>query len=239
MNEEGKLTPNADAWIIKRIFEGYAAGMNLKEICDVLNAEGAKRLRSDNPFIPITVWRILRNEKYVGDLRLQKEAPTDYLTKKPLENAEYTTYLVENEHEGIISREIWDTVQERIRAAERDRATGLCRNKTKTHYFYGIVYCAECGSPMIRRSYTNQNKTKYKAWNCRGRQKQKNGCRNPAIREDDLIAEIVSALSSRGVEIYGEDEETITANVRMLIDIIHIMACFKNFTKNFMFSENY
>lgn len=214
MGEDGKLTPNQDAWIIKKMFEGYAAGMNLKEICDALDAAGAKRLRSDKPFTPITVSRILRNESYVGDLHMQKEAPVDYLTKKPMENTEYMTYLVKDEHEGIVSREVWNTVQERIQAAERDREAGLCRNTTQTHYLYGLVFCAECGSPMIRRSYTNRNKTKYKAWNCRGRQKQKNGCQNPAIREEDLIAEIVAALQAHGVEIDGEDAEVITANVR-------------------------
>jgi len=214
MGEDGRLIPNGDAWIIRKMFEGYAAGMNLKEICDELDAAGAKRLRSDKPFTPVTVSRVLRNESYVGDLRMQEQAPTDYLTKKPVENTEYTTYLVKDEHEGIVSRELWNAVQERIRTAERDREAGLCRNTTKTHYLYGIVYCEECGAPMLRRSYTSKNKTKYKAWNCRGRQKLKNGCRNPAVREETIMAKILLALHERGLATDGEDETFITENVR-------------------------
>ncbi|MCD8085650.1 MAG: recombinase family protein [Clostridiales bacterium] len=214
MGADGRLTPNQDAWIIKKIFEGYAAGMNLKEICDALNAAGARRLRSERPFTPVTVSRILQNENYVGDLHMQKRAPTDYLTKKPVANTEYMTYYVKNEHEGIVSREVWDLVQERIGAAKRDREAGLYRNATRTHCLYGIVFCAECGSPMLRRSFADRNKKRGKAWDCRGRRKRKNGCQNPSIREEELIFGIMSALQAHGVEIDSGDAETIATHTK-------------------------
>ncbi|MCD7762793.1 MAG: recombinase family protein [Lachnospiraceae bacterium] len=111
-----------------------------------------------------------------------------------MKNVEYETYYVQDEHEGIVSREVWDQVKAIFEKEKQEREVGIHRTKAPTHFLYGTVFCAECGSPMVCRTYTNRNKTRYKAWNCRERFRGKNDCKNPAIREDDLIAEIVSAL---------------------------------------------
>ena len=80
----GKLTPNEDAWIVKMIFEQYAAGKSISQIVKVLNAAGAKRLHANKPFTAAIVYQMLGNEIYVGDRFLQKEAPHNYLTKRPV-----------------------------------------------------------------------------------------------------------------------------------------------------------
>ena len=55
---------------------------------------------------------MLRNEKYMGDALLQKAYTVDFLTKKKVKNlGELPQYYVENNHEPIISREIFRQVQ--------------------------------------------------------------------------------------------------------------------------------
>ena len=85
----GKLTPNKDAWMVRQMFQDYAAGMAPSAILQHLQETGAKRLHSDRTFTWSSVLTILRNEAYVGDRLLQKTAPQDFLTKKPDPMAEY------------------------------------------------------------------------------------------------------------------------------------------------------
>ena len=90
---DGELVPNEDAWIIREAFERFANGEGYQAIADALNEKGAKRLRSDKPFNVSCIQRMVRNETYVGDKRLQKQAPQDYLTKKP-KNVTYDSYYL-------------------------------------------------------------------------------------------------------------------------------------------------
>ena len=192
---DGKLTPNSDAWIIKRVFDNFLAGMNYTEIAADLDAAGARRLRSDNPYTAERVRHILRNEYYVGDIMLRKNAPKDFLTKRPI-HADYTSYYVRDAHDGIIDRNIWEKVKEKLDAITAEKADGLVFNCTETHFLYGKVFCGECGAPYTRRTFTDRKGEHYKAWNCRERQKGKkgNGCKNPSMHEETLLAKIASDL---------------------------------------------
>ena len=52
-----------------------------------------------------TVRKILNNEKYYGDVLLQKTYVSDYFTgKQSLNNGELDKYLIEGHHEGIVSK---------------------------------------------------------------------------------------------------------------------------------------
>ena len=60
----------------------------------------------------VSVVRILQNEKYKGDMLMQKYYIRDFLTKELEKNdGKLTQYYVENDHEAIIEREIWDAAQ--------------------------------------------------------------------------------------------------------------------------------
>lgn len=60
-----------------------------------------------------TVRSILKNEKYKGDAILQKSFTVDFLTKKKKVNeGEVPQYYVENSHQGIITTEVFDLVQD-------------------------------------------------------------------------------------------------------------------------------
>jgi site-specific DNA recombinase len=191
-DKSGKLVPNGDAWIVRQIFTDYANDLPLGLIVQRINEAGAKRLRSDKPFTTDAILRLLDNELYVGDRMIQKEAPHNYLTKRPDPTVSYSHYYVTDDHEGIISRETWTRACER-RAKRREENQRGVHPKASAHFLYGIVYCAECGAPYKRRTMKGHNGESYKTWNCAERQKG-NGCGGPMIREAVLLKAISDSL---------------------------------------------
>ena len=190
---DGKLVPNEDAWIPALVFRMFSEGATYGAIAEELEQRGAKRLRSDKPFTVSSIKGILENETYVGDKRLQKQAPQDYLTKKPMD-VDYDSYYLKDDHEGVISRELWEQVQNMLEERKKSNKAGV-RLGGDHHALFGRVFCAECGSIFRRRTYRNAH-GQYKAWNCRERQKGKsgNGCMNKIWKEDELISAIVEEL---------------------------------------------
>ena len=189
----GKFIPNADACIVQHIFMRYAEGAGIRKICRELNEQGAKRMRSENGFTPSVLQMILTNECYVGDKQLQKQAPRNYLTKRPDPSVPYVTNYLADDHEPIISREIWDKVQERMRREKTERTEGYCRYGN-SHELYGKIFCAACGEPYVQRTFTKRaaapGKSRYyKVWCCRGRMNG-SGCRNPNVREEELMSAV-------------------------------------------------
>ena len=110
---DGKLVPNKDAHIVSLIFQMYYEGNTLTDITRTLDSIGALGLRKKKMTIS-SIRYILTNETYVGDKLLQKQPPINFLTKKPDINTSYESKYLVNDHEAIISREIWDTVQQKL-----------------------------------------------------------------------------------------------------------------------------
>lgn len=81
----------------------------------ILNEEGI-RTRRGYTWHPSAIRLILENEKYAGDLKLQKIFVRDHLTKEKVVNhGELPIYWVENDHEPIISREQFQAIQLRLK----------------------------------------------------------------------------------------------------------------------------
>ena len=58
-----------------------------------------------------TLMSMLENEKYKGDALLQKSYTVDFLTKKRTQNkGEIQMFYVEDDHDAIISKRIWECV---------------------------------------------------------------------------------------------------------------------------------
>ena len=199
---KGVLTPNKDAWAVKFMFESYASGMTLAQIAQELKERGFITLRGKEKLSTTTIARILRNEIFKGDRQIQKAPHIDMLTHKPEKGGEYKSYYVENDHEGIVSVELWDEVQQAL-AEQRN----VFANK-KSHYLRGKIICANCGEFFMRT--TGQNKSgKYKMWICKGHLAS-SGCKNQRIREEQLLARIEEQLGA-------SDEETCEQIEKILV----------------------
>lgn len=183
----GKLTPNGDAWIVRQIITGYAAGLSLKEIIQRLDAAGAKRLRTEKGFTMDTVYAIIGNVLYVGDRLLQKKAPHNYLTKRPDPTVAFQSHFIKNDHEGIVDRGTWDSAQARLKRESASREAGV-HKRGNSHFLYGVVFCGECGKPYKRETEYRKGQP-VKVWKCYDR-KHGAKCHNPNMNEEDLLRAI-------------------------------------------------
>ena len=201
----GKLTPNEDAWIVKMIFDLFLEGKTFKQISEQLCEAGAESLRKSRHFAPSTISNILRNETYVGDKLLYKEPPRDFITKRKLWASEYQSYYLEDDHEPIVDRESWNTVQKRLNQNEEQKKMGLKVRGKPCHFLFGKVRCGECGELYTRRTFRDKAKSakqdSYKAWTCKSknaRSGEKSGkgrkCSNHMIREEVLLQQIAKKL---------------------------------------------
>lgn len=116
---DGVLTPNSQAWIPELIFNRYAEGKSCTEIADELGETEVNKKEKKVNISRSRVSSILRNEIYVGDRIIQKASHVDWKTKKPNWGEAYESYYIENDHEGIISRELWNKVQVKINSKSR------------------------------------------------------------------------------------------------------------------------
>ena len=162
---------------------------------------GATTMRGKSRLSPETIRYMLGNETYVGDKLLQKQAPRDYLTKKPDPNIPYQSVYLSNDHEAIIDRETWEKVQGILQQREEAAKAGIYKRSKEHHILYGKVFCGECGAPYVRRTYRSGDRH-YKAWNCKERQKGRkgNGCKNVILREDVLIQAILEKLGGTALD---------------------------------------
>lgn len=208
--ETKKLTPNEDAWVVRRVFRRFIEGATYQAIADELNAMNVQCMtrkrhpRSKAQFSCSTIRRILINETYVGDKLLQKNPPIDLLTKRPDWTVDYNSWYVENDHERIVDRETWEKAQAILEGRRSDAAQGIHRRSPEHHVFFGRVFCAACGSPYKRRTFSIIQKSSdgttvrchYHAWNCKERQKGKNGngCKGITLQEGTLQSLIASQM---------------------------------------------
>lgn len=101
-----------EAEIVRKIFELYIQGNGVRKIKKYLESHGSKTVTGKTEWSTSTIDRMLSNEKYVGQVLMQKTYTPDFLTGKQVKNTgQKEMYLVENAHEPIIDQETFDKVQ--------------------------------------------------------------------------------------------------------------------------------
>ena len=161
MGTDKKHTPIIDEEVapnVRRIFEMYASGLSPMKICEILNSEGiptpatyAYAKLEQKPknkvmgfWTPVTVREMLNKIIYIGHLPQLCWTSVSYKNHKRYRTDESEWQIVYNNHEPIISQELWDRVQDRKKSV----ATG---RKTKigfTHPLSGFLICADCGGKL-------------------------------------------------------------------------------------------
>ena len=101
-----------EAEIVRMILELYVQGSGVRKIKKYLESHGIKTVTGKSEWSTSTIDRMLSNEKYVGQVLMQKPYVPDFLTgKKEKNRGQLEMHLVENAHEPIIDRETFDRVQ--------------------------------------------------------------------------------------------------------------------------------
>ena len=185
-----------EAAIIQRIFHMYMDGMGGERIMRALNAEGIPAPEG-GLWNAGTIMMMLRNEKYAGDLLLQKSYVNNHVEKKQLPNrGELPQYFVAEDHAPIIDRETFDAVQAEI-AGRRELHTAIAPGAVKRPDMPlgDRIICGICGK-KYRRKITRQG-TPYAApvWICATfNYRGKAFCASKQIPEQTLMDLIAAAL---------------------------------------------
>ena len=155
---------------VRIVFEMYSQGHNSAEIADLLERNGVKTLTGLERWSASSIRRIIRNEKYCGDVLLQKTFTENPLTQRRIINhGEKEKYLIENAIPSIVSKELWMKCQERMKqnAATYHIGNKKCAN-LKTA-FTGFGFCPYCRNHYFRKFnrktemlYCISNKNRYK-----------------------------------------------------------------------------
>ena len=114
--KDGKLViVLEEAEIVRTIFEMYAAGNSIRKICVYLEENGIKTKTGKTKWAPNVIGKMLHNEKYKGCTLMQKTYSDDLLSgKRKKNNGEVTQYYYEDTHPAIVSKELFERVQNRL-----------------------------------------------------------------------------------------------------------------------------
>lgn len=187
------LIDEAEEQIVLRIFSMFLSGMGCVSIAKTLTEEGVKTRTGNVNWGPSSIFWILRNEKYTGDLLLQKEYLIDHITKKEVRNkGERPQYYVSDAHDPIITRATFSCVQKELKR----RAEQHISSKEMAHHpFSRMIWCGKCGK-SFKRKHNGNGKTHCKpVWICRSYAMMgKQYCDSHQIPESILIQKTCEVL---------------------------------------------
>ncbi len=220
---DGKLSINeSQAEIVKQIYYKYVEEQKGSSvIAKELNNKGIKPVYADL-WSEESVLKILKNEKYVGDILHKKYITKDFLSHiKELNKDKDDKIYIENNHEAIIDRERWNKAQVILKSRQTPQKD---KSKFSNKYWCsGKVFCGECGHKFLS-SMTKSKEGYNHSWVCGNKRKNGKqhlndnnefvGCNNARIREDILILcinEAIDLLCDNAIETKKEILKEITS----------------------------
>lgn len=192
-----------EAEIIKLIYTKFLDGYSYAEISKTLKEKGIKTAKGKDEWSVSVIQGILKNEKYKGDVLLQKSYISDLFSKTSKKNTgELPMYLVKNHHIPIINPIVFDKVQAEIARRSSLKSTSD-KNATEQSKFSskyaltGLVFCGDCGSKYRRTTWAKNGKKKV-VWRCLSR--LEHGAKyceaSPTIEEEKLHDAVVRVLNT-------------------------------------------
>ncbi|HWS28776.1 MAG TPA: recombinase family protein [Clostridia bacterium] len=129
--------------IIRSIYELYLAGYSLSRIVEELEHQGVASPTGKAKWNSQTIDKMLSNEKYTGNVVLQKTVTENGIQIK----SQDTGSLIEMQdtHPAIISKELFQAVQE-----EKAKRTPGVSKYNSTNMLSGLLICEECGNSYRR-----------------------------------------------------------------------------------------
>ena len=166
-----------EAVIVNAIFSMYVDGLGYKAITNRLNGE---RLVGKNgrPFSIHSIRRILSNAAYVGKTR-------------------FGDNYYEGNHEPLVSNEVWETVQERMKR----HCQPVKKQVNHEYLLSGIIRCPVCNSGMVPKHVRNRRMNgtyHYHYYYVCGAYHNKGSaaCKANSIRADDAERKVLTWLQT-------------------------------------------
>ena len=210
------------AEVVRKIYDLFLSGTPIRGIQEYLNENAVPNINDEPKWARSAIDSILTNEKYCGDVLLQKTYIDDCINKKVKKNTgQLPMYLVQNHHEGIISRETFDAAQAELarRSAgkspsKKNAPTGRSRYSSK-YALSDRLYCGECGTRYQRCTWRNRDGSKRIVWRCVSRVDYGNKyCHDsPTLDEEPLHRAILAAINSA-----VKDKDNIVYNLKAAME---------------------
>ena len=225
--EHNKLAVDPDtAWIIEKIFDLAIHGAGAGKIARTLTTEkiptpGYFNYKNYGLFSKFydkapdekaytwtisTIRSILSDETYIGNSVHGKQTNVSYKNKKSVRKPESEWFRVENTHEAIISKDVFNQVQKQMASRRRAMKSG------KTQIFAGLLKCADCGWSMSYCEHKNKSgATGY--FNCsKFRQLGKMGgqCTAHYVRYDTLYAYVLARLQDWIYQAHTDEKQLLS-----------------------------
>ena len=217
-DEKRTLQVNEEvAPIVRRIFEMRAQGLTPRKIADVLNAE---KVLTPNDYrlsktgvttVPASLhlWNtsvlrtLLDNPAYIGTLAQHRTTTISYKNHKWQRRPKEDWIVIENAHEPIISKVLWDRVKE----VEASVSNGKPTKRGFTHPLSGLLFCADCGQKM-RLGWNMPKDIPYFNFNCGTRSRcGSSACFSHFITVPVLEKIIMQDVAEKAEKILGHESE--------------------------------
>lgn len=208
------------AQVVRRIFERRGKGESAYRIALDLQADGisspavyaerkfGKKVTGEghNFWSPAAVRGILAQQLYVGDLVQQRVKHISYKNKKVVKVPKEEQVIIPNNHEPIISRELWNKVKE----LEATASTGKITKERVTPALSGIMRCSTCGATMeYHKTVGGRRKKHLVTYECGLRNRYgADKCTKHYINGDVIHKIILDDIRAKA-KIVAEDEEGI------------------------------
>ena len=218
------------AEVVQMIYQRFLEGDSICKIKEFLESQKIPAVSGKPTWTPPNLRAILRNEKYCGDVLLQKTFISDCISKKVIKNTgQLPMYLIRDHHDAIVDRKIYDAAQVELArraakkgATQKTAPTGFGKYSSKFALTERLI-CGECGTPYRRCVWTQHGK-KRAVWRCISRLDYgKKYChKSPTLDEaalqqailsvfnrelsdqDSLVRQMSEAMESEIVSIPGE-----------------------------------
>lgn len=209
--QNNTLVPNPkEVPIVNYIFDSYLAGKSPEEIADEFNRIELKTdKRLSGKWQPSLIRYILANEKYVGDSLVQKYYTPDELPLREKRNkGEISRYYIQNSHPAIISREVFNSVQELL---QKRRAPYTMKSRAPRVALSNMMQCGVCGSNFHKHHHNGEN-----SWLCALHKKSKDLCMMPILHEKEVYMTFLS--------LYNKLLDNIDILKTMLCQLVELQA---------------
>ena len=162
------------------------------------NYNNAKVMNKDYSWCPSTVRNILKNDIYIGNITQGKRRVKSYKIHKIEQVSEEEWVTVENMHEPIIDKELFEKAQKLRKVDTRVQDSGTLS------MWAGILRCKDCGRAMHKKYCKNKSGTVYEYYICGTYRKKSNKlCTKHTLKVEELEKAVL---------------ETIKLHIDLLID---------------------
>lgn len=192
------------AEVVIRLYKHFLAGDSVKTLANKLNIENVPAPKNKRQWSNSQIVSILTHERYCGDIIMQKTYIDDPISKVvKVNNGDLPKVWVKNNHPAIVSREVYNAVQqERARRSSKRKSSKTASTESgKYSSLYAlseIVICGHCCSPYRRTVWTKRDKSKQAVWRCISRLDDglKHCNESITVDEESLHKAIVQAIAA-------------------------------------------